>query len=178
MSDILYYRILRTPEGGVCGEMTVAGVAFFAMENLRQGSGYDSIPPGVYQLKMVKLGERDQGKKGPCLQFSEIPGRKGVGNPFLIHRAYKDNWKTLEGCIAPGMGASHPAGNQLNTRLSESEKAMDRILELLGGFEEGKVLSITIENAAPGQKDRWTREEFINRRGRKDEKNRPAPLPT
>jgi hypothetical protein len=165
MADIHYYRILRTHQGGVCGEMTVKGESFFAMESLRPGKGYDSIPPGIYKLKMVNLGDREKGKKGPCLRFIEIPGREeNSGYPFLIHRARNDNWKTLAGCIAPGMKAFHPKRNQLNTNLNDSIKAMDRILELLGGFKPGNIYTILIENAAPGQKDTWTRDQFIDLR--------------
>lgn len=164
MADIHYYRMLRTPQGGVCGEMTVKGETFFAMENLAVDAKYDSIPKGLYQIKMVKLGDRDKGKKGECFRFTEIKGRKGAGNPFLIHRAKNNNWKTLAGCIAPGMGAVHKGKNQMNTQLTESVKAMNRIMELLGGFKEGNIFTILIETDAPGQTDTWTREQFINRR--------------
>ena len=163
VADLHYYRILRTHQGGVCGELTVAGSSFFAMENLAK-DGYDSIPPGIYQIKMVKLGERSKGKKGPSFRFTEIMGRKGKGRPFLIHRAYKDNWRTLEGCIAPGLDAIHPKRNPLNTKMTGSIQAMDKIFELLGGFEIGRVCYISIDNAAPGQKDTWTKDQFIYRR--------------
>lgn len=163
MADIHYYRILRTHQGGVCGEMTVKSETFFAMENLSD-SRYDSIPPGIYRLKMDKLGDREKGQKGPCLRFIEIKGRDGKGYPFLIHRAKKNNWKTLTGCIAPGMEAFHPKGNQLHTGLTDSIKAMDRIMDLLGWFTVGNIRTISIENCAPGQKDIWTREQFIDRR--------------
>ena len=158
MADLHYYRILTTHQGGVCGELTVKGRSFFAMESLLD-KGYDSVPPGIYQLKMIQ-----SKSKGPCFRFTEIIGRNGVGKPFLIHRAFRNDWKTLEGCIAPGLRAVHAGRNQLNTKLTGSIRAMNQIFDLLGGFKKDRTCTISIENAAPGQKDTWTKEEFISRR--------------
>ena len=159
MADIHYYRILKTKEGAVFGEMSVRGVAFAAVEN--RSKGYDSLPSGTYQIQKdyKKSGEQEPQKKVPkvpCLRFIEVPGRKGVGSPFLIHRAKNDRWSTLAGCIAPGMDVRDARGTM---NILDSEKAMGKILELLG---EGKVFTISIDNDAPG--DKWKKDEFIQRR--------------
>jgi hypothetical protein len=155
MADIHYYRILKTNKGAVFGEMTVAGESFVAVEN-RSKAGYDSIPAGIYNLKKDTK-HSDSGEEVPCLRFIEIPGRKGKGNPFLIHRAKNDKWSTLAGCIAPGLSVS---SKDEAFKVQESVKAMDMILKLLG--DSRKVFTISIQNHAPG--DKWTKEEFIGRR--------------
>ena len=166
MADIDYYRILRTHRNAITGEMTVAdkrpehggeSETFFAMEN--QTGSYDSIPQGIYTLKMVRLGNL-----GTCLRFIEIPGRDGTGRPFLIHATRR--WQNLAGCIAPGMSAQQ-AGRRagVNTQLRDSRAALDRIFELLGGFEAGDFVQIQIRNNAPGG-DTWTKQQFISRRTR------------
>ena len=164
MADIAYHRILRTHRNAIAGEMTVTdkraehvgeSETFFAMEN--QTGSYDSIPRGIYTLKMVQ-----GGSLGTCLKFTEIPGRGGTGRPFLIHATRR--WRNLAGCIAPGLSAqqaSRRAG--VNTQLRDSRAALDRIFELLGGFEAGKFVQIHIFNNAPGG-DTWTKQQFISRR--------------
>jgi hypothetical protein len=131
---------------------------FFAMEN--QTHEYDAVPKGTYQLKMIHRGSR-----GTCLQFVEIPGRRGKHRPFLIHATTR--WQKLKGCIAPGTAAKHVARRAgVNSQLIDSRKAMDQIFELLDGFEENKMLTISIDNNPPGG-DTWRKQQFINRRKKK-----------
>lgn len=164
MADITYYRILKSSDGAVWGEMTVSGEHFVGVENRSNTDprnpykGYDSVPAGTYQLQM---GQKNNDPDVRCLRFVEIPGRKGSGNPFLIHRAKNDAWRggSLAGCIAPGMAFGGAKTGQLN----ESEKAMNRIFELLG-YVPGKMVTIQIANNAPG--DSWTKDEFIERRSK------------
>jgi hypothetical protein len=158
-ASIHYFRVLRTPENAVWGELTVNGVTFVAVEN-RSVSSYNSVPAGVYQLKMDT---KNSGTPCKCLRFTEVPGRKGgAARPFLIHRAYGDNWTDLAGCIAPGMAVQ---GGAKGMQLTQSEAAMDKLFELLGGYEKDKTCYIHIDNHAPG--DKWTREEFIERRSKR-----------
>jgi hypothetical protein len=155
MVDIEYVRILRFG-GAVWGEMRVKDHVFVGVEN-RSKPDFDSVPAGTYQLQM---GIKHTHRHVPCLRFIEIPGRKGVGHPFLIHDAAGNNWRKLEGCIAPGMSYRGAVD-----RLGESRAAMDTMLELLGGFTPGKYAYIYIYNNAPG--DKWTKEDFISRRAQR-----------
>lgn len=169
MADMFYYRVLRTHRNAICGEIIVMdrrpgrvgeSGSFFAMEN--QTHEYDAVPKGSYQLKMIHDRIR-----GNCLQFVEIPGRKGKGRPFLIHATKR--WQRLKGCIAPGMAAQHATRRTgVNSQLVHSRRAMDQIIDLLGGFEadKPKMFTISIDNNAPGG-DTWTKQQFINRRKKK-----------
>src|SRR5687767_13694423 len=101
MADLEYYRILKSKQRAVWGEITVKGVTFAAVEN--RTKKYDSLPAGVYRVQMdLKEKSDSDGKEVNCLRFIQVRGRDGKNNPFLIHRAWHNDWTTLKGCIAPG----------------------------------------------------------------------------
>jgi hypothetical protein len=128
--------------GSVAGVLTIGEAEYPTIE---RGEGHVSARKGTYELKMdIKNTHR----RIQCLRFNHL----GM-HTLLIHDAWKDSHHYLEGCIAPGM-TSDAKG------IHESGKAMEQILAALGGFEQGKLLKITIENNAPGvqgEKDDWLR---------------------
>ena len=136
------------------------------VENRRspgQKTSYDFVHKGEYTLEMSY---KNSGLTIPCLRFMD-PFIRG----FLIHRASSDDWTTLEGCIAPGMSSDG------SSEIRGSKDAMYEILELLGGFEEGKRVTLRVENNGPeeeGTREEWLRErrEKALRRQGKDKRNR------
>jgi hypothetical protein len=157
MADIQYVRVSRALDGAVWGELTVRGVTFAAVEN-RSVAGYDSLPG--HALYNLRMDVKNNDPTVRCLRFVDVPGRAGVGNPFLIHRAWNDNWRGLQGCIAPGMSVGRAGA------IERSDHAMNEIFRLLAGeWVKNRASTIYIENHAAG--DSWNKDEFIGRRTNK-----------
>jgi hypothetical protein len=103
------------------------------------------------------------------MRFIEIPGRPGTkfqgSRPFLIHATRR--WQRLAGCIAPARSArqAHRRAG-VNTQLVDSQDALKQIFELLGGFQQNKLVKIQIRNKAPGVKNQ-TKQEFVSSRTRR-----------
>jgi hypothetical protein len=79
-----------------------------------------------------------------CLRFAE----RGI-RALLIHAALNDDPLNLKGCIAPGMIPSESGG------IIDSDRAMEEIFALLGGFDEGNQFIIWVRNNAPGVPGEW-----------------------
>jgi hypothetical protein len=132
------------------GELRVRGTAFPTIE---RGRGYTTVRRGLYS---VEMSWKRSGRRIRCLRFT----RQGI-RALLIHAALNDDPLNLEGCIAPGMIPSESGG------IEESDRAMEEIFGLLGGFHEGNEFIIWVRNNAPGirgESHAWIRRRI--RRGR------------
>jgi len=86
---------------------------------------------------------------------------------FLINRAYHGDWTTLRGCISPAnqyvYDFSRIDKKGVTFDEADSISAMEEIFSLLGGYKEGKVISLLVENNVPGinsgplNKNAWLR---------------------
>jgi hypothetical protein len=135
---------------------------------MERGEGHVSARAGTYELK---IDIKNTHRRIPCLRFNHLGA-----HTLLIHDAYNDKHKNLEGCIAPGL-SSYDGG------VHNSAEAMKEIFELLcgltpgaltgmdmealtkslqsggvGDFKLGTLFEITVENNEPGvkgDKDSW-----------------------
>ncbi len=128
IGDLYLYRTGKDIKGYEQGYLMIPnlGKMFSTRE---RGSGFVSLRIGTYKLKhSIKGGTRIV----KCLRPVE-----GSITTILIHDAYKDNPATLEGCIAPGTmtGAAHWA---------DSEIAMEELWQILGGWEDGKEITLNV----------------------------------
>ncbi len=126
--DLYLYRTGKDINGYEQGYLMIPnlGKMFSTRE---RGGEYVSLRIGTYKMKhSIKNTKR----KIKCLRPVE-----GSITTILIHDAYKDNPATLEGCIAPGTmtGAAHWA---------DSEIAMEELWQILGGWEEGKEITLNV----------------------------------
>lgn len=126
------------------GYLTVDGMTFSTRE---RGHEYVSLMVGTYRMKHSIKGK---GRRVKCLR----PVEWQIGS-ILIHDAYNDKPGTLEGCIAPGfMGGEADWSN--------SAFAMDRLWDLLGGWQEGKEVDLVVLNNVSYEnssrsRDNWSR---------------------
>ncbi len=142
MSDISFKRT-GASSGAPRGELRIGAQSWPTIE---RGGGYTWVRQGTYNLKMdIKRTHRHV----QCLRFDH----DGV-RTHLIHDALNDDHHTLEGCIAPG-SKSTDAG------ISGSAQAMQSVFLALGGFVDGKVVTITVENNIEGSE---TGQEWLRRR--------------
>ena len=145
MVDIVFKRTgIVNPNGSVPGILTIGGKTWPTIE---RGGGHTFVRKGQYTLLMC---EKQSGRKVPCLCFHE----SRAISTHLIHDAYKDDHRTLQGCIAPGI-TSDGAG------IKESDKAMKEIFEALGGFKMWSTKTIDVLNNITGNE---TKEQWIKRR--------------
>ena len=114
---------------------------------------YSSLRMGIYEMKHSKKTHNLDGKPSAevirCLRPTDPRIEK-----ILIHRAKNDNPNNLLGCIAPGTWGSL-------YDFKDSEKAMEELFEALGGYEEGKKVTLQVLSNATGvglgTKDTWWR---------------------
>jgi len=94
----------------------------------------------------------------PCLRPVEDRIRH-----ILIHGVQNDDPKYLEGCIAPGLSFAVDLAYWFATDytvFSQSELAMNKIFELLGGFKQGNRVTLQVLTNATGineDRDHWRR---------------------
>jgi len=128
VGDLYLYRTGKDSQGFETGYLMIPnlGKMFSTRE---RGNGYVSLRIGTYKMEHSIKGGKRQVK---CLRPAEISI-----TTILIHDAYKDNPATLEGCIAPGTmtGSAHWA---------DSASAMEEMWQLLGGWEEGKEITLRV----------------------------------
>lgn len=111
-----------------------------------------SLRVGIYELehsrKEYYLDGTPMAKPINCLRPTDDRIRK-----ILIHRAFKDDPKTLIGCIAPGTFGT--------LDFQDSEAAMAKLFEALGSFQEGRRVSLKVLSNATGigldTKQTWSR---------------------
>lgn len=133
------------------------GDHFVAAFNSRENDvnlKWSSLRMGVYEFKhsMKEYNLDGSLSANPirCLR----PMDEGIRS-VLFHRAYNDNPENLSGCVAPGKFEGLDA-------FSESEEAMARIFELLGGYEPDKIVKVVVLSNASGvggneTRDNWRR---------------------
>jgi hypothetical protein len=113
---------------------------------LERGLNYTNIKIGTYEMEHSL---KRTGTAIPCLR----PTNQWISS-VLIHRAYNDDAKWLEGCIAP-----FTVGN--DAHYSGSTAAMSKLFERLGGFQNkpAKKVTLVVLNNYPNE--HRTAEEWI-----------------
>ena len=144
MNEELVIEVMRTgvlpDKGHVTGVMTVKnnGAEMGKFSTLERGIKFTNLKIGEYEMYHSK---KRKGRQVKCLRPTNI-----YISSVLIHDAYKDDANHLEGCIAPFLFGSeaHYVG---------SEKAMEKLWELLGGYDESQKAKITLRilNNVPGE---------------------------
>lgn len=145
MKEELVIEVMRTGilpvKGHVTGVMTIkrGGAEVGKFSTLERGVKFTNLKIGEYEMYHSK---KRKGRQVKCLRPTNI-----YISSVLIHDAYKDNAATLEGCIAPFLFGSeaHYVG---------SAQAMEKLWELLGGYDEGQKSKVTLRvlNNVPGEK--------------------------
>lgn len=136
MFDLVLSRTYSSPTfGTISGNLVVGGKTFYTVERV----GTPWLRLGTYVVAMDTKRER---RKVPCLRPQEC-----AFQTMLIHDADSDDFRSLSGCIAPGLQRDTVTGS-----IAKSAEAMRMIMDLLGGFpgEEGKVFSLLVANNVPG----------------------------
>jgi hypothetical protein len=145
MNEDLVIEVMRTgvqpDKGHVFGVMTVKqnGAEVGKFSTLERGVKYTNLKVGTYEMHHSR---KNRGRQVKCLRPTNL-----YIMSVLIHDAYKDDANQLEGCIAPFLFGSeaHYVG---------SAEAMDKLWELLGGYDESHKAKITLRilNNFPGEK--------------------------
>lgn len=120
--------ISKTGDEGIRGLLDVSGEEFHTLERGRDkvsGKPYKLLPEGTYYLEMAYWTNR-HGERAPAIR---VLGDYSMGRIY-IHPANFPN--QLSGCIAPGMVELDGRG------VGRSREAMQRIFEIVGGWEEGR----------------------------------------
>jgi hypothetical protein len=145
MNEDLVIEVMRTGitpnDGHVCGVMTIKnnGTEVGRFSTLERGVKFTNLKVGEYEMHhSIKRKNRHV----KCLRPTNM-----YISSVLIHDAYKDDANHLEGCIAPFLFGkeAHYVG---------SAQAMDKLWELIGGFDESQKAKITLRilNNVPGEK--------------------------
>ena len=152
-------RIGTDPKGNERGILKVMqGASMVTAFSTREYGGtltYSSLRVGQYEMehsmKTHNLDGTPSSNPKKCLRPTDSRIRS-----ILIHAAYSDEPGTLLGCIAPGiMGAID--------QFTDSQMAMQKLLEALDGYEEGKIVVLKVLSNATGvmplfeTKDTWHR---------------------
>ena len=119
------------------------------MHAIERADGYVRLPLGLYRAEMTHWVSRSNGKRAQSIVFCERlsgPGELTDAQARVLRmrsrHIHPANWPyQLEGCIAPGL-KSYGRG------VLRSKKALRRILDTLGGHEEGRSLNIEIASLA------------------------------
>jgi hypothetical protein len=94
---------------------------------------------------------KNTGRTVKCLRPVEQAYRT-----LLIHDALNDNSNNLTGCIGPGMSKKASPGMGIR----RSAEAMEAIWKLLGGWKNGKTVTLHVTGNVPGEartKATWQR---------------------
>ena len=151
MNEDLLIEVMRTGvqpnKGHVYGVMTVKsnGAQVGQFSTLERGVSFTNLKVGTYEMHHSK---KHKGRQVKCLRPTNM-----YISSVLIHDAYKDDARNLEGCIAPFLFGSeaHYVG---------SAEAMEKIWTLIGGYDESheKKIMLSILNNVPGENrtaDQW-----------------------
>ncbi len=145
MTDIIFRRTgVVNPNGSVPGFLTIGETSWPTIE---RGGSYTFVRKGHYRLAMCK---KVSGRSVRCLCFSDSPHISS----HLIHDAYRDDHRHLQGCIAPGLTSDGEG-------IQNSGEAMVEIFQALGGYAEWSSKTIDIQNNIWGDE---TKEDWIKRR--------------
>lgn len=145
MNENLVIEVTRVgvmPEKGhVFGVMTVKnnGAEVGRFSTLERGLKFTNLKVGDYEMHHSR---KNKGRQVKCLRPTNL-----FISSVLIHDAYKDDANELEGCIAPFM-----FGNEADYK--GSAQAMEKLWELIGGFDESHKQKITLRILTnfPGEK--------------------------
>ncbi|MFQ5504092.1 MAG: hypothetical protein ACE5F1_04740 [Planctomycetota bacterium] len=149
-------------DGSVPGILHVGPESFPTIE---RGQGYVSLKIGDY---VMVHSWKWTGRRVKCLRPVEPLkrfARKGEKTieTILIHDAKNDDSLQLSGCISPGMVKK--GGRGMGIR--RAAEAMERIWELLGGFHEGKRVTLHVASNVPHElrtKETWDRVQRLRAR--------------
>lgn len=145
MADISFKRTgMINPNGSVPGLLTIGEKTWPTIE---RGVNYTFVRKGLYTLIMCI---KQRGRPVRCLCFNDSPAISS----HLIHDAMNDDYRQLEGCIAPGLTADTDG-------INDSAKAMEEVFTALGGYVEWSTKSIDVQNNISGDE---TKAQWIKRR--------------
>jgi len=145
MTDIVFRRTgIVNPNGSVPGTLTIGAQTWPTIE---RGVNYTFVRKGQYRVVMCK---KLSGRSVHCLCFNDSPAISS----HLIHDAYRNDHRQLQGCIAPGLTADAEG-------IKESAKAMEEVFKALGGYVEWSTKTIDVQNNISGDE---TKEQWIKRR--------------
>jgi hypothetical protein len=136
MSENLVIEVMRTGiqkgTGHVRGVMVIKnnGVEVTRFSTLERGVNFTNLKVGEYEMHHSK---KNKGRQVKCLR----PTNKFIMS-VLIHDAYDDKAKYLEGCIAPYMTGSEASP------YTGSAQAMEKMWEAIGGFDENHKRTVTL----------------------------------
>ena len=138
-------------KGHVYGVMVVKnnGAEVGRFSTLERGVRFTNLKVGDYEMHHSKKRKNRQVK---CLRPTNM-----FISSVLIHDAYKDDANELEGCIAPFL-----FGNEADYK--GSAQAMEKLWELVGGFDESHKQKITLRILTNFPGENRTAEEWIKQR--------------
>jgi hypothetical protein len=132
-------------DGKACREQNLG--TFLTLE---RGTRYINLKIGLYEMKhSTKI----EGRQVKCLRPTDYRI-----STLLIHDALNDNPDNLEGCVAPFLFGGEAYNHN-------SAEAMELLWTLLGGWEEGRKVTLVVLTNVPGDrrtKETWNR--FKSRR--------------
>lgn len=128
------------------GRRSVFVVDRCRLEGLERGNGYVCLPPGVYEAEMI-VRAKDGMKalafvrrlSGPG-QLTKKQAQELDEKDMQVHVATKP-WD-LQGCFGVGVLRDHDG-------VMSSGEAMRILFQALGGFEEGRLVRVRIDDPKP-----------------------------
>jgi hypothetical protein len=144
MNDDFVIEVMRTgalfKKKHVCGVMTIkqGGVRVGQFSTLERGLNYTNMKVGTYE--MIHSWKRTKSRVR-CLR----PTNRWI-TTVLVHAAYNDDAKWLEGCIAPFVIGSE-------SYYKGSSEAIEQMFQMLGGFDDQtpKRVSLVVLNNFPNE---------------------------
>jgi|GEM_PF-1504763 len=121
---------------GERGELYVQGIRFYTIE--RRG-GFLTLPKGRYECVMevsAKVGRMFRVAVAGYYGHNLITKSKKPA-AMLIHKANLPH--EVEGCVAPGLSMT-------KNGVEQSEKALNQIFQLCGGFSAGKKVWLVVDD--------------------------------
>lgn len=155
MNENVVIEVTRTgvlPEKGhVCGVMVIKnnGGEVGRFSTLERGLRFTNLKVGDYEMHHSR---KNKGRKVKCLRPTNL-----FISSVLIHDAWKDDANELEGCIAPFL-----FGGEADYK--GSAQAMEKLWEMLGGFDESHEKKITLRILTNFPGETRTADQWINQR--------------
>lgn len=132
MTTIIYRRLDETVnDGNANGKRGSIEVSEKSWHSIERMDGYKWLRPGTYECEFA-LWTSSSGKKSKAIR---VLGDYSDGRIY-IHPANKPS--QLAGCIAPGT-------SKTNVGVGSSRDALSEIFTALGGYVEGKKVTLSVE---------------------------------
>jgi hypothetical protein len=131
--------------GHVTGQLKVQTDIGLAseFETRERGHGYIRLPPGSYRMVHSKMaGFKDEIRCLRPLGLNNPKHARCLIHPITRHVRPPDTADALQGCVAP----FHPGRAETP---GDSDRAMEDLWVLLGGWKEGAHVSLVVVNDIP-----------------------------